>query len=142
MSSYSKGPYVPGLTKGTTATPTHDLKAIAMSAALTGVSTGVVSYLVPSLGGGAFTKPAVTTALAAGVVFYLMPLGSPLMRSAAIGGVMAVGAKLVAEKVPLSGMLSYGAIAAASAFIGTEVVMPALLGVERSVAGDMAKFTA
>lgn len=127
-----------------TKTLTYDMKTLLVAAANTGIGAGLVSYL--AFPEAAFLKPAMYTGISAAGVFYLMPSGSAMTRSIAIGAGMGLEVLLFAAgrtlegvpvaEVPFSGALRFAALGAVAAYISTEFIAPKLLRAENEVRRD------
>lgn len=110
--------------------PSHNIKDLAISSAYTGVSVGLINYLVlPMLMSGKkaqFLAPALYAGAAAGLVGYLRPQADLGTQSLMVGGVMTGECVLFSKGGQITGCLRQGMIAAAADFAGKTYIVPIL----------------
>jgi hypothetical protein len=122
------------MTMQKTKTVTYDLEKLAKTAALTGVAGGLFQYLAtPLFPEQEFLYPALHIGGATFVALYLIPDGSVLLRSAAVGAMMGAQIMFMTVQSDLGGAIRYGLLAATSAYVGTEYIIPKLVGLETEV---------
>lgn len=104
------------------------------AAVTTGLGGAIVQYLAkPLFPEEEFLYPFMHMTVAAGAVMFMMPAGSALLRSAAIGAMMGAQCMFLTQQCDLQGAIRYGSLTAVAAYVGTEVIMPKLKSLESEV---------
>lgn len=117
-----------------TKTVTIDPAKLVKASVVAGAGGAIFQYLAkPLFPETEFLLPFMHMTVASGITFFMMPDGSALLRSAAVGALMGAQCMFLAQECDLAGAIRYGALTATSAYIGTEFIIPSLMSLESQV---------